>query len=145
MTFTIPLDLEDIKKCIPHREPFLLIDQIIEFEYKKTITAQRQTTPDDPLFKGHFPGKPVYPGVLLIEGMAQTSGVFGTLIKEDGYKDMFLTEVIHSRFRKLVTPNDLINYKVELIKHKGSFFWFKGQALVNEKEVAEVSFSAMMR
>lgn len=141
----LPLEIEQIKECIPHRYPFLLIDRIIQVNLLKDITAVRNVSYSDPILQGHFPGNPVLPGVLIVEGMAQTAAVLGHLSQDHGLETCLLTEVSESRFRKPIVPGESVHYHVKLVRSRKPFFWFEGVATVADAEVARVKFSALMR
>lgn len=134
---SIVLDHKDIRKILPHRYPFLLVDRIIEMDTEKgTIVGQKNVTHNEPFFNGHFPDAPIMPGVLILEAMAQTGGI---LIHQQGYDKkiaLFLT-VNNAKFRRPVTPGDVLHFYAEVV-HVGS----KGgkvntKAKVDGKLVAE--------
>lgn len=138
----LPLNIEDIKKCIPHRYPFLLVDRVSLIDPGKKIVARKAITITDGVFQGHFPDNPVYPGVLLIEGLAQTAAVLGNFTLPNGLKACLLTEVGKTRFRKPVVPGDLLEYEVNVTRMRPPFHWFEGIAKVDGEVAAIVSFSA---
>ncbi|MFK7873321.1 MAG: 3-hydroxyacyl-ACP dehydratase FabZ [Oligoflexales bacterium] len=141
---TLPLNRLDIQKWIPHREPMLMLDRITEYHSGHSITAEKIFYNEDPVAKGHFPDHPVFPGVLMIEGMAQASAVFGAF-EMDGFKECLLAQVKSARFRRPVTPEETIVYQVEFKKRRQDFSWFFGRATVGSTTVAEVEFSALIR
>ncbi len=142
---TLPLGNEQIQRCIPHRYPFLLIDQVIELVPGESIVAIKNISISDPILQGHFPGFPVFPGVLIIEAMAQASGILGRYSRDTDYQEMLLTEIGHCRFRQKVVPGDQLRFEVCLEKQRDPFFWFKGNAVVAGRSVASATISALMK
>jgi 3-hydroxyacyl-[acyl-carrier-protein] dehydratase len=136
------MNQEQIKEIIPHRDPFLLIDEIVEMEIGKKITAKKYIKEDDFWFKGHFPEKPVVPGVLLVEMLAQAGAVAMLSMDEHKGKIGFLGGVDKAKFRRMVVPGDVVTLEVEIIKIKGPVGIGKAVASVDgEKAVtAEISF-----
>tara|TARA_Y100001970_G_C14155041_1_gene815039 strand:+ start:725 stop:1174 length:450 start_codon:yes stop_codon:yes gene_type:complete len=134
---------EQIKNIIPHRDPFLLIDEIIDGDPGKNATAVKEVTLNDYYFKGHFPGKPIMPGVLILECMAQTSCFlqFNT-VDDPNNKMMLLSLVNHAKFMKKVLPGDKLIIYVELIKYRLGSARIKGNAKVNGDIVAKADFMA---
>lgn len=143
MEMKVPIDRDGIRSLLPHREPFLLVDRIIELT-EDTVVGERTILADDPILAGHFPGQPVVPGVLHVEAMAQTSGILSML--NLGYKvtTCLLTEVLEARFRRLVVPGDCVHYTCKMLKRRQSFYWFEGKGVVDGKVVAEAKFSAKL-
>ena len=139
-------DIQDIKRMIPHRYPFLLIDAVKEIKLNESAIGIKNVTFNEPHFQGHFPRKPIMPGVTIVEAMAQTSAVLvshslGTL--DDELLVYFMT-LDNCRFRKIVSPGDVLELHVEVIR-KGTKIWkFSGKAIVEENVVAEAIFSAML-
>ena len=139
-------NIETIKRIIPHRYPFLLIDKVIDIAPCKKARGIKNVTINEPHFQGHFPRKPIMPGVTIVEAMAQTSAVLvshslGTL--DDELLVYFMT-LDNCRFRKIVSPGDVLELHVEVIR-KGTKIWkFSGKAIVKENVVAEAIFSAML-
>jgi len=136
------MNQEQIKEIIPHRDPFLLIDEIVEMETGKKIVARKHIRAEDFWFKGHFPEKPVVPGVLLIEMLAQAGAVSMLAMDEHKGKIGFLGGVDKAKFRRMVVPGDVVTLEVEIIKVKGPVGVGKAVAHVDgEKAVtAEISF-----
>ena len=134
---------EDIKKIIPHRDPFLLIDTIEEMEPGKRVIATKLMKPDEFWFKGHFPDYPVVPGVLMLEMMAQAGATAMLALPENKGKIGFFGGVKDAKFRRQVVPGDLLRIEVEIIKVKGPVGVGSGIATVNgEKAVsAEITFA----
>lgn len=141
------LDVNRIKELIPHRYPFLMIDKLIDVVPDVRATGIKNVTINEPYFQGHFPNRPIMPGVLIIEAMAQTAG---TLVMEtigaegEGSLVYFLT-VDSARFRKPVTPGDQLHVRVEIIRNRGDVWKFKGEATVEGVLMAEAVFSAMIK
>ena len=141
---TLPMDIMSIEKCIPHRYPFLLIDRVTELEPKKHVVATKAISIADPILQGHFPDFPIFPGVLLVEAMAQASAVLGHFSKEGGLKEVLLAEVGEARFKRKVVPGDQLELRVELIKVRAPFAWFTGTATVDGELAAKAKFSALI-
>lgn len=140
-----PLGRSEIELCLPHREPFLLVDQITEAKKLEYILGNLKIQSTSDVFRGHFPKNPIWPGVLIVEGLAQVGGILGHISSINGLTDCFLLELNEVRFRKMVVPGQLLEYRVEYIKHRGTFYWFEGHATVGGQQVATVKFSATMR
>ena len=131
-------DINEILQALPHRYPFLLVDRIVEIEPGKRIVGIKNVTINEQFFVGHFPGAPVMPAVLIIESMAQVSGV---LIYKDlperEKKLIFFTGIESARFRRPVVPGDQLRIEMELLRRRNNFGKMNGKALVEEKLVAE--------
>lgn len=140
----MPMDVMEIQKHIPHRHPFLFIDRIIAMTAFEQVVAVRNITISDPMLQGHFPGRPIVPGVVIVEGAAQCATLLGSISK-GGCTTCLFTEISGARFRKPVVPGDVLKYTVTLKKQKSAFFWFSASMTVDNEEVACVDFSAMMR
>ncbi|MBI3252550.1 MAG: UDP-3-O-[3-hydroxymyristoyl] N-acetylglucosamine deacetylase [Candidatus Omnitrophica bacterium] len=136
------MDSEAIMKILPHRHPFLMVDRILEMN-DHFIVGVKDVRADEPHFKGHFPGKPIMPGVLMIEALAQTGGVLILSKPENRGKMAYLVSVNSARFRKMVRPGDALRLEVEILKVKSRVGLIKGVAKVNGEEVcdAEIMFS----
>jgi len=147
-TLSVPeiLDISQIMKMIPHRYPILLVDRLIECVAGERATGLKNVTINEPHFNGHFPGKPVMPGVLIIEAMAQTSAILvvQTLGEEAEGKVVYFMTIDDARFRRPVVPGDALHIHVEKIKHRGPVWKFRGVAKVGETVCAEATFSAML-
>lgn len=134
------LEVTDIMKIIPHREPFLFIDRITRIEYGKRATGIKNVTINDYFFKGHFPGRPVMPGVIIVEAMAQVGAVMLLASREYRGKLAFFMSIDHVKFRKPVVPGDQLVFEVETVKVKSRVGQVRGRALVDGRVVAEADF-----
>lgn len=136
-------DINAIQRILPHRYPFLMVDKIIELELDKRVVGIKSVTINEPFFQGHFPGQPIMPGVLIIEAMAQTSGIL-ILNSLPNFKEklVYFMQINNAKFRKPVMPGDQIFLEIELISKKTKIFLMKGKAIVNDKIVAEADFMA---
>ena len=136
----------EIQSLLPHRYPFLLVDRVKEFEPQKRIIAYKNVTINEPFFQGHFPGRPVMPGVLIIEAMAQTAGalVMNALGQNADGKIVYFMTVDKGRFRRPVGPGDVLEIPVKLMRSRGQVFRFSGEAFVDGKLCAEAEYSAMI-
>ena len=136
------LDIEQIKKIIPHRDPFLLIDEVTELEPGVSVTAKKYLKPDEYWFKGHFPGQPVQPGVLMIEMLAQAGAVCALSLPENKGKLALFGGIKNARFRKQVTPGDVLTLHCELVEQHGPVGVGKASAWVDGKcaATAELTF-----
>lgn len=131
------MDINAIKKALPHRYPFLLVDRVIEIEPGKRIKALKNVTVNEPFFQGHFPTQPVMPGVLILEAMAQAGGIMMLESTGDQGAICYLTTVDKAKFRRPVVPGDQLVLEVELERVVGKMGRVKGQALVDGAVVAE--------
>ena len=139
-------DIEDIQRRIPHRYPFLFIDLVKNIELNKSAIGVKNVTFNEPHFQGHFPKKPIMPGVTIVEAMAQTSAVLVSHSLDTIDEDLliYFMTLDNCRFRKIVCPGDVLELHVDVLR-KGSKIWkFQGKAMVNNKIVAEAIFSAML-
>ena len=140
------LNIDQIKKLIPHRPPMLLIDRVENIVLDKEATGIKAVSGNESFFVGHFPDFPVMPGVLIVEAMAQTASVMVAASTPDftSGKLVFFTTIEKARFRQPVRPGDLIEMHITKTVAKGPLWKFKGQATVAKKVVAETEFSAMI-
>ncbi|MBN08180.1 MAG: 3-hydroxyacyl-[acyl-carrier-protein] dehydratase FabZ [Rhodospirillaceae bacterium] len=143
---TKTINIEEIIKMIPHRYPFLLIDRVQDVVPETSATGIKNVTINEPFFPGHFPDKPVMPGVLIIESMAQTAAVLvvSGLGTETEGKLVYFMSVESARFRKPVIPGDRLEIRVIKRQTRGSVWKFEGQAYVQNILVAESGFTAMI-
>ncbi len=144
------LNVTQIQKILPHRFPFLLIDRVTEMVAGESITAYKNVSISEPVFQGHFPDHPIYPGVMIVEGMAQAGGVlaFKSLDEEEQKhienKVVYFMSIDKCKFRAPVTPGDKLEYKISVIKHRGNIWVLKGEAFVDGKLVTEAELKAMI-
>ena len=144
------LDVVEIEKILPHRFPFLLVDRVIDFKEGEFIKAYKNITIGEQIFQGHFPGHPIYPGVMIIEGMAQAGGIlaFKSMDKDEqdetNNKVVYFMSIDKAKFRNPVKPGDRLVYKLNVLKHKGSIWVLKGESFVDDKLVCEAELKAMI-
>ncbi len=140
------IDINEIMKILPHSYPFLLVDRIIEIEPGKRVVGIKNVTYNEPFFPGHFPTRPIMPGVLIVEALAQAAGmlVFKSLPEEKHKLPVYFLGIDHVRFRKPVIPGDQLRLECEITKHRQSIWGFKGRAFVEDKLVAEADLLAMI-
>jgi 3-hydroxyacyl-[acyl-carrier-protein] dehydratase len=134
------LSVTDIQKIIPHRYPFLLVDRIIELEPMKRAVGIKNVTVNEQFFQGHFPGKPIMPGVLILEAMAQVGGVAMLYPEENRGKIAVFGAMERIKFRKPVVPGDQLRMVTELIKVRGNMGKLWGESYVDDQLVAEGEF-----
>jgi len=140
----------EIQEILPHRYPFLLIDRVVELELGISIKAYKNVTIGEQIFQGHFPGHPIYPGVMIIEGMAQAGGVlaFKSMCQESQEevknKVVYFMSIDSAKFRVPVTPGDRLEYRLSVLKHKGAIWVLDAKAYVDDKLVAEAELKAMI-
>jgi 3-hydroxyacyl-[acyl-carrier-protein] dehydratase len=140
------LDITRLMEVLPHRYPFLLVDKVIMLDGTLRILGIKNVTFNEPHFAGHFPGQPVMPGVLLIEGMAQTAGAacVGSGAAKGRAKLVYFMTIDKCKFRKPVTPGDRVEYHMTQINHRRNMWWFRGEARVDGQLMAEAELSAMV-
>lgn len=139
------LDINEIKKIIPHRYPFLLVDKILECDDDSHIVGLKSVTMNEPFFQGHFPEFPVMPGVLIVEAMAQVACILAMrVLKKEGHTSVFFTGIDGVKFRKPVVPGDVLRLELTKTKQRGDLFRFDGKALVEEQVVTQGSLQAIL-
>ena len=139
------IDINEIIQLLPHRYPFLLVDKLVEFEPSKRAVGIKNVTANEPFFTGHFPDKPIMPGVLIVEAMAQTGGVLAFKSFPGMKGSVLFIGIDNARFRRPVIPGDQIKMVVEVVKHKREIWVFEGKAFVDEELVAEARIMAMLK
>ena len=140
------LEIEDILQALPHRYPFLMIDRIIDINGVDQATGIKNVTINEPIFQGHFPGKPIFPGVLIIEGMAQTAGavVIASQAAEGKNPIVLMLTIDKAKFRRPVVPGDRLEYHIKLIHMRRTVGRFHGRAIVHGVVVADAEIGAMI-
>lgn len=138
-TLQFPIDITQIQELIPHRYPFLLVDRVVELDIEtKQIVCQKNVSYNEPYFQGHFPGRPIMPGVLIIEALAQAGGVMTqlTLGRDAQSKLFYMVKVENARFNKQVVPGDVLMLHVQMKRLIRNMGWYYGEAKVNGEVVA---------
>ncbi|MBN9309062.1 MAG: 3-hydroxyacyl-ACP dehydratase FabZ [Devosia sp.] len=140
------MDIQEILRHLPHRYPFLMIDRIIKIDGNESAVGIKNVTFNEPMFQGHFPGEPVFPGVLIIEGMAQTAGAIAIAAGTGQGQDhiVYLLTVDKCKFRKPARPGDRIEYHIRKIRHRMTMGWFEAKAIVDGVVIAEAEVGAMV-
>ena len=143
-------DVVEIQKILPHRYPFLLLDRVTKLEKGVSIEGYKNVSISEPVFQGHFPDHPIYPGVMIIEGMAQAGGVlaFKSSSEEDqedmSNKVVYFMSIDKAKFRSPVTPGDQLIYRLTVMKQRGAIWQLDAKAYVDNKLVAEAELKAMI-
>jgi 3-hydroxyacyl-[acyl-carrier-protein] dehydratase len=138
-------DIALILKSLPHRYPFLMVDRITNIVGDETAIGIKNVTANEPQFMGHFPSEPIFPGVLMIEGMAQTAGVICILSRgSKPPKSVYFLTIDKAKFRKIVQPGDTIEYHMTKINQRRTMWWYKAVAKVGGEVVAEAEVGAML-
>ena len=143
-TRTLPLEAADIMRIIPHRYPFLLVDRIIELEPGKRVVGVKAVTANEPQFTGHFPGRPIMPGVLMVEALAQTAAVGVMTLDEYRGKLGLFAGIDDCRFRRMVLPGDTLRLEVTVEKLRGMFGRVRGVASVDGEVAVEATLSIII-
>lgn len=139
------LEADDLLRLLPHRYPFLMVDRVIEIERDQSCIGIKNVTVNEPFFPGHFPGRPVMPGVLLLEGMAQTAGaICGMVNSRARPPSVFLLTIDKAKFRRLVLPGNVVEYHMRQMTRRKQMWWYRGEAKVDGQIVAEAEISALL-
>ena len=142
------LDIQDILELLPHRYPFLLVDRVVNYEItpeRKTLRGIKNVSFNEPFFQGHFPNRPLMPGVLIIEAMAQASAVLmsKTLDVDISKAGIMFMSVEGAKFRRPVRPGDILEMKIDVLLARRNIFKFKGQSIVDGELACEAEWAAM--
>jgi 3-hydroxyacyl-[acyl-carrier-protein] dehydratase len=139
------IEAQQIMEILPHRYPFLLVDRIAEMELGKRIVGLKNVTINEPFFQGHFPGRPIMPGVLIIEAMAQVGGVLAFKSNRDPEKKLvYFSGIEKAKFRKPVVPGDRLKFDVTVMQSRPPFWKMKAEAYVEDQLVCEAELMAML-
>ena len=139
------ISIEEIRATLPHRYPFLLVDRIRELEVGRRIVGLKNVTINEPFFQGHFPDRPIMPGVLILEAMAQVGGVLAMKsVPTEGRPVVYLTGVDGAKFRKPVVPGDQLRFEIEVLKKRPPFWKMLAKAYVDSDLVCEAEMTAMV-
>lgn len=143
------IDVVEIQKILPHRYPFLLVDRITSMEEGKNIIGYKNVSISEPVFEGHFPGHPIYPGVMILEGMAQAGGILalksaGLSEEELKSKVIYFMSIDGAKFRSPVRPGDKLEYRIDVVKLRKNLIVLDGKAYVDDVLVSEAQLKAMV-
>lgn len=138
------MDIKEIRKLLPHRYPFLLVDRILEINPGEKATGIKNVTSNEEFFLGHFPGNPIMPGVLMIEALAQVAGLLAFRSGATTGKSVYFMSIERAKFRKPVVPGDQLKLEVTILQQRGNVWKFSGNASVEDKVAAEAEFTAMV-
>ena len=141
------IGIEQILQLLPHRYPLLLVDRIIDMDGDESCIGIKNVTYNEPQFMGHFPSRPLFPGVFMIEGMAQTAGamcVASKLAQKARPKEVYFMTIDKAKFRKPVVPGDTVEYHMTKLANRRNMWWYRGEAKVNGALVCEAEVSAML-
>ncbi len=143
------IDVTQIEKILPHRYPFLLIDRVTELKSGELLKGFKNVTIGEQIFQGHFPGHPIYPGVMILEGLAQAGGILAfesmeMSEEEAARKIVYFMSIDKAKFRSPVRPGDRLEYEIEVLKNKGTVWVFYGRAYVDGKLCSEAELKAMV-
>jgi len=143
------LDVVEIQKILPHRYPFLLVDKVTEMTEGENIIAYKNISISEPVFQGHFPGHPIYPGVMILEGMAQAGGILalkssGLTDEEIKQKVIYFMSIDGAKFRSPVKPGDKLEYRISVLKLRKNLIVLDGKAYVGDTLVSEAQLKAMV-
>ena len=144
------IDVVAIQKILPHRYPFLLVDRVTDLTPGESLVGYKNVSISEPVFEGHFPGHPIYPGVMILEGMAQAGGILAFKSMENLTEEEVQNKVVYfmsidkAKFRNPVKPGDQLEYRVSVIKHKGNIWVLSGKAYVDNVLASEAELKAMI-
>ena len=136
-------NFDELLKILPHRYPFIMIDKVIKWDKKKSLQAIKNVSINEPYFQGHFPGKPIFPGVLILESMAQAGSlIISDFVDNPSKKLAYLSKVLNFKIHKNVIPGDQLYIEAKLLQHKMNSFKFSVECFVDQKQVASAEFFA---
>ena len=136
-------NIDELLKILPHRYPFLMIDKVIKWDKKKSLQAIKNVSINEPYFQGHFPEKPIFPGVLILESMAQAGSlIISDFVDNPSKKLAYLSKVLNFKIHKNVIPGDQLYIEAKLLQHKMNSFKFSVECFVDKKQVATAEFFA---
>ena len=136
-------NIDELLKILPHRYPFLMIDKVIKWDKKKSLQAIKNISINEPYFQGHFPGKPIFPGVLILESMAQAGSlIISDFVDNPSKKLVYLSKVLNFKIHENVIPGDQLSIEAKLLQHKMNSFKFSVECFVDQKQVASAEFFA---
>jgi len=143
------MDVVEIQKILPHRFPFLLVDKITDISLNETLKGYKNVTIGEHIFQGHFPDHPIYPGVMILEGLAQAGGVLAFLSmqlseEEANTKVVYFMSIDKAKFRHPVRPGDRLEYQITVVKNRGGIWVLEAKAYVDETLVSEAELKAMI-
>jgi 3-hydroxyacyl-[acyl-carrier-protein] dehydratase len=144
LTFTAPMEAADIMRVLPHRYPFLLVDRVVELEPGKRAVGLKAVTANEPQFTGHFPGRPIMPGVLMVEALAQTAGIAVLTLEEYHGKLGLFAGIDECRFKRMVVPGDTLRLEVTVEKLRGMFGRVRAVASVDGEVAVEATLSIII-
>ncbi len=143
------LDVQEIMRYLPHRYPFLMLDKVVDYEVGKYLKAVKNVTINEPFFQGHFPQKPVMPGVMILEAMAQATGILGFktegVAPDDKTSLYYFVGIDNARFKQVVVPGDCLEMTVEFVRARRGIYAFTGKAYVEEKLVCSADLMCTRR
>ena len=136
-------NIDELLKILPHRYPFIMIDKVIKWDKKKSLQAIKNVSINEPYFQGHFPEKPIFPGVLILESMAQAGSlIISDFVDNPSKKLAYLSKVLNFKIHKNVIPGDQLYIEAKLLQHKMNSFKFSVKCFVDQKQVASAEFFA---
>jgi 3-hydroxyacyl-[acyl-carrier-protein] dehydratase len=143
------MDVVEIQKILPHRFPLLLIDRVTDIVNNEKLLGFKNVSIGEQVFEGHFPGHPIYPGVMILEGMAQAGGILAfksmdMTEEEAAEKVVYFMSIDNAKFRSPVRPGDRLEYEISVIKHKGAIWVLQGKAYVDGNLVSQAELKAMV-